>query len=201
MGQQNVTGNDHQIGVIVALKRRVSAHLKPQPAEHLRFVEGHPVSDPITQRTGNHIRIRGKPVTAFGILPAALPVERRGQIPVVEGDQGLDAIAQQFVAQIPVKLQACRIDGTRPLRQHPGPTDRKTVGVEPDSLHQGHILPPVVVKINGHIGIFAVGDLAGAIVNEGVPDGLSLAVGVPAALDLGGGGGGAPQKIFGKYAH
>jgi len=58
-----------------------------------------------------------------------------------------------------------------------------------------------VVKVDGHVSVFAAGDLAGAIVNKGIPDGLTLTVGVPTAFDLGGGGGSAPQKILGKYAY
>ena len=45
-------------------------------------------------------------------------------------------------------------------------------------LHQGHILSPAVVKINGDVGVLAVGDLAGAVMDQGVPDGLPFAVGV-----------------------
>ena len=201
MGQQNIAGNNHQIGVFVSLKGCMDTDLQPQSTKHLRFVEGHPVSDPIPQRTGNHIRIRGKPVVAFGILPAALSVECRGQIPVIQGDQRLNSVAQQFIAQVPVKLQTCLVDRACPLGQHPGPADGKTVGIQAHLFHQGHVLPPTVVKVDGHVSVFAVGDLAGAIVNKGIPDGLTLTVGVPTAFDLGGGGGSAPQKILGKYAY
>jgi len=120
---------------------------------------------------------------------------------VIQGDQRLNSVAQQFIAQVPVKLQTCLVDRACPLGQHPGPADGKTVSIQAHLFHQGHVLPPTVVKVDGHVSVFAVGDLAGAIVNKGIPDGLTLTVGVPTAFDLGGGGGSAPQKILGKYAY
>ena len=120
---------------------------------------------------------------------------------MVEGHQGLDAVLQQLIAEVLVKFDTGFVDLARALGQDAGPADGKAVGFQAHLFHQGHILPPAVVKINGGIGVLAVGNAAGAVVDQSVPDGLALAVGIPAALDLGGCSGGAPQKVFREFGH
>ena len=201
VGQQDVFGDAHHGLVVVVLKGCVNSCHQPQATEHLGLVEGEPVPHPARQGFGYDLRILGKPVGAGRVLPAPLPVKGGGQVPVVEGHQWLDAVFQQLVAEILVKSDARLVDLANTLGQHPGPADGKPVGLQAHLLHQGHILSPAVVKINGDVGVLAVGDLAGAVMDQGVPDGLPFAVGVPAALDLGGRCGCAPQEIFGEGGH
>lgn len=201
VGQQDVFGDAHHGLVVVMLKGCVNSCHQPQATEHLGLVEGEPVPHPARQGFGYDLRILGKPVGAGRVLPAPLPVKGGGQVPVVEGHQWLDAVFQQLVAEVLVEPDACLVHTAHAFRQHPGPADGKPVGLQTHLLHQGHILSPAVVKINGDVGVLAVGDLAGAVMDQGVPDGLPFAVGVPAALDLGGRCGCAPQEIFGEGGH
>jgi hypothetical protein len=201
VGQQDVPGDAHHGLVVVVLEGSVNPRHQTQAAEHLGFIEGKPALYPVCQGFGHDLCIFSKPVGAGGVLPAPLPVEGGGQIPVVEGHQGLDAVFQQLVAEVLVEPDACLVHTAHAFRQHPGPADGKPVGLQTHLLHQSHILPPTVVKVNGGVGVLAVGDLAGAVVDQGVPDGLPLAVGVPAPLNLGGCCGGAPQEIFGEGGH
>ena len=46
------------------------------------------------------------------------------------------SVAQQFIAQVPVKLQTCLVDRACPLGQHPGPADGKTVSIQAHLFHQ-----------------------------------------------------------------
>lgn len=72
-----------------------------------------------------------------------------------------------------------RIQGTLPVRLHPAPCDRETVGVEAKVLHQADVVGPEVVVVAGHIAQ-AVDDRTG-LAAEAVPDAFTLAVGVPAS--------------------
>ena len=114
---------------------------------------------------------------------------------------GADAVFQQFVAEVLVEFDPRLVDPSHPFGQDAGPADGKAVGFQAHLLHQGDVLFPAVVEIDGGVSVLAVGDLAGSVVDEGVPDGLAPAVGVPAALDLGGRCGGAPQKVLGEFGH
>ena len=83
MGQQNIPGDGEQILQAVLLKRSVIAHLQTGANKTLGFVEGHPVFYFALEGLGNETCVPGKPVHALGILPAALLVERGGQVSVV----------------------------------------------------------------------------------------------------------------------
>src|SRR5580700_1846499 len=64
-------------------------------------------------------------------------------------------------------------------------------------FHQRDIFSPPVIGIASYIARIAVPDLAGSV-GEAVPNGLAFAIFVPRALDLVGGGSGAPKKSLGK---
>src|SRR5690606_18690947 len=67
------------------------------------------------------------------------------------------------------------------------------VRVEPEALHELHVVGHAVVVVDGDLGGVAVGDVPGRA-GEVIPDRVELAVFMGGALDLGGRGRGTPDE-------
>ena len=179
------------------LKGRVGAEKHAHADEDLGLVEGHPGVGPIAQGFCDQFGVFRKPEGAFRVLPAAFAVQGGGQIPVIQGHQGLDPCLDQRVAELHIEAEARLVHLSGALRQDPGPAHGEAVALEPQLLHDGHVLPPAVVVITGHVAVLSVGHVA-ALMDQGVPDALAPAVLVPGSFHLGGGAGRAPEKILCK---
>src|SRR5947209_7681561 len=112
---------------------------------------------------------------------------------MIEGDERLDAVGQQFVDQPVVEIEAFRVRRTRPIGKYPRPCNRKPVGLDAQFLDQADVVLVPVIVIVGTVGIAAVRDLAGSV-GERIPDRAAPAVFVDGAFDLIGGGSRAPDK-------
>src|SRR5205085_2042095 len=119
------------------------------------------------------------------------------QVPVVEGGDGGDAGGEQRVHQPPVEVEAALVDGAGAARQHARPGDGEAVGGEAEVPHQR--------DVRLHAAVVVAGDVAGVAVahgvrrvGEAVPDARAGTVGERRALDLVGGGGGAPEEAVGE---
>src|SRR5690606_5779352 len=77
------------------------------------------------------------------------------------------------------------------------PGDGEAVGLQAGVAHEGDVLGPAVVVVAGDVAGAAALDRAGARA-ERVPDGEAFAVLAGGALDLVGGGGGAPDEVLGE---
>ena len=97
------------------------------------------------------------------------------------------------VGDPPIVVQAALVGRATPRRLDARPGDRVTIGLEVQLLQQRDVVAVAMVAVAGHIAGVAVLDVAGSVA-EPVPDGLALAIFLPGAFDLVGGGGGAPQK-------
>ena len=162
------------------------------------LVDGRPVRHPVAQAAEDLLGVCGKPVRAVAVEPAALVLERLGQVPMVEGGVRLYAGCQQGIHQAVVESQAERVGCAFPLGEDARPGDRKAVALKTQALHEVDVLAPAVIVVGGDIAGLAIGDVV-RLVGVAVPDTLTLAVGVPAAFDLVSGGGRAPGKPLWKF--
>ena len=151
---------------------------------------------------GEDLRVSPEGRDDLAVEPAALVLQRGGQVPVVERGQRLDAVREQLVHQLVIEAQPRLVDRAVPVGDDARPADGEAVGADAVLLHQRDILAEAVVAVAGHVAGVAVPDvLRAGIVAEFVPDAQALAVLVPGALALVGGAGHAPEKIFGKLFH
>ena len=131
--------------------------------------------------------------------PAAAILERLRQVPVVERDERLDAVREQLVDEAVVEVEAGGVHAAAALGEDPRPRDREAVGVETERAHQADVVAIAVVGVARDAAVVAVEDLPGRR-REAVPDALAAAVLGHRALDLVGGGRGAPDEPVGKRA-
>lgn len=124
-------------------------------------------------------------------------VQSGRQIPMVQGDQRLDAGGNQLIAQVAVKFQALLVDLTDSVGQDTAPADGEAVALQADLFHQGYIFLVAMIVITGYVAVLSVGDMA-AVVNQSIPDGFTSAIFIPGAFDLGCGRSYAPKKAFAK---
>ena len=176
-------------------ERGKAAHHISHHDEHLRLVEGHPVLDILGKCVHRNLHIIQIQVDDLRGFPSAQPIHPHRHVPVIQGDQGLDAIGFQFVNQIPIEGNPFFIHFAL-LRHDPRPADGETVALQPHLLHQRHVFLPAVIMITGFVAGFAVLQMFRV---GYVPDAGGLSVNVPCAFNLRGSTGRAPEKIFWKW--
>src|SRR3546814_9158746 len=71
--------------------------------DHPRLVQRHPFLHPPIEAAVHHRSIFGEPVRTIPVQPAALVVERGGQVPMVEREQRLDVVLEPFIDKPLVK--------------------------------------------------------------------------------------------------
>jgi hypothetical protein len=125
--------------------------------------------------------------------PASRVLERLRQVPVVERDVGCDPPRAQLVHEAVVEVEPRRVHGARAVGDDARPGHGEPVGVEAELRHQGDVLAVPVVVVAGHVAVVTPRHPAGRM-GEPIPDALAAPVLGDGALDLVGGGGGAPQE-------
>ena len=161
--------------------------------DHPGFVERHPLLHPAVERAVQHRAVFGEPVGAVAVEPAALVVQRRRHVPVIQREQRFDAVGQQFVDQLRVEIDARLVHPADALRQDPRPRHAEAVSLQAQIAHQLHVVLPAPVVIAGDVAGIAVEGHAGRV-REARPDAGAGAIGQRRALDLMRSGGRAPQK-------
>jgi len=192
VGQQQVVDGPRGRGRVLD-PGRVHASGVAQEGRAPGLVQGRPVAHPVGQGPVDRGRVLGEAVDHLAAGPAAGVLEGLGQIPVVEGDPGLDPALQQAVGQPPVEVEAGLVDRPAAVGLDPRPGDREPVGPQPQVGHEGRVLAVAVVVVGGHLAGVAAGDPPGGA-GEGVPDRGAAAALAGRPLDLVGGGGGAPDE-------
>src|SRR5260370_32043944 len=124
-------------------------------------------------------------------------VQRRGEIPVIERREGLNAFRQQRIHQTIIKIQACRVDGATPLGQDTRPGNRETIRAQAKLYPQVGIFLDRVVVVGCPLATLALIGLAWRG-REIVPDAGTPAILASRALDLIGGRGRTPKEMRGK---
>src|ERR1700680_4163983 len=116
---------------------------------------------------------------------------------MIERNQRPDVRLEQRIHQAVVIIDAFGIRRAGPGRLNASPRDRKAVAVQIKRPHQGNVLPPAMIGVASQVARVAVSDFAWSV-REAVPNGLALAVFIPRAFNLVGGGGRAPEKSLRK---
>lgn len=173
------------------------------PGHHVGVVHGQPVAHLPAEVPEAQLGVVAEEPGQDGTGPAAEGVlQGLRQVPVVEGDNGLDAQLPQAGQQPPVVRQPGGVGRRRPVGQQPGPGQREAVVRDPQAPQPLDVAEQVVVAVAGHVA--AHGPRRGGprrrgrTVGEGVPDGRALAALAPAALRLVGGAARAPEEAVGE---
>ena len=193
---------DARPGGHVAVSRREGAVHVAAVHDDPRLVDRRPQRHAVSERAEHHAGIIGEPVGHVTVEPAAVVVEGGGEVPVIEGDGGLDAAGEQRVDEAVVERDAARVHRAAAHGEDAAPRDAEAVGVEPEVGEQRHVLGEAVIVVARDVARVAVGDVtAPRRMREAVPDARPGAVGERRAFDLVGGRGGAPEKVSGKAIH
>ena len=108
-----------------------------------------------------------------------------------------DAVGQQFVDKAVVEIKAFGIRRTRAFREDARPSNRESIGLCAQRLHQLDVFLVQAIMVGRGIPIAVIGYGPGRV-RETVPDRWAAAIFVHGSLDLIGRGRRAPQKIVRK---
>lgn len=98
-----------------------------------------------------------------------------GQVPAIEGDDGLDVAGAQRIDETPIVVQAGFADCALAIGLHAGPGDGEAVNRDTELCHELDVRVDSVVVIASNVAIVPVVHSAG-IVGESVPDRPTLPV-------------------------
>src|SRR6202012_5745867 len=101
--------------------RRMYAKKVTRADKNGGFVHYHPIFYPVTEVFGANRNKLCKPVDDLAICPATLIFERLGEVPVVKGYPGLNALLQAIVDNFIVMIDTGLIDAANALRQNTRP--------------------------------------------------------------------------------
>ncbi len=162
------------------------------------FVERDPMLDTIAKRADDHVNILSKPGRCLAASKAAILFEERlGHVPMIERNKGGDVLCQQGIDQAVVVIETFSVDRALALRAHATPGDREAIRIHFQLGHDRHIGLEVVVGVAGNITRVSILDLPG-LAHKHIPDRGAFAIGIPAAFNLVGGGGGAEGETVGE---
>ena len=196
VGHQDVVAGLVAPGLVIVARGEAAVGIADVGGDGLvdRGPHGHRVTE-----GGEHlVGVLPEPLNGVAVDPAAAVLQHLGEIPMVKGDVGGDAVLIEGVNDPLVVVHALVVELSHTVRQDSGPGNGEAVGVDPQRLQGSEISVKLVVAVAGDGGQIPVMGLAG-LCGEGVPDGGGAAVFKGAALDLTGAGGDAPQKILGKW--
>jgi hypothetical protein len=188
-----VTAKGTYIGMILKLSDEVIFN-----GENADFIEGEDVLDPVAQTVSHQCSIFREPIGTLTVAPTAFFHKAQGQVPMIEGQVGFNAVFKQFIHQVTIKLNALFVDLARAIGQDTGPRDGEAIGFETHLLHNADIFFIKMVVVAGNIRAVAIFDFT-AIVVECVPNGRAFSVYIPRAFNLESGRSGAPSKVFLKH--
>ena len=173
--------------------RRVHAAQVPRAHHRRRLVERHPARHAVAQASGNGGSVVREPFRRITIGPPSPPLQRQGQVPMVERDKGLHAGLKEGVHQPVIESQPLLVHAPGTGGEDARPGDGKPVGAHSQLSYEIQVLTPAVVVIARNVAGITAGDVPGPV-REPVPDALALAVLVPRPFNLVGGSACAPEK-------
>jgi hypothetical protein len=189
--QQQVVRGD-EAGDALLPSRRVLAAGVAEERRAPRLVERRPRRDAVAERVVQRGGVLGEPVGGVAVGPAALVLERLGEVPVVERQPRADAGVVELVDETAVEVQPALVDGAG-VGAHPVPGHREPVRRQAEVAHHRDVLGHPVVVVAGDVARVPVHHGAGDPA-ERVPDRRRAAVLGGGALDLVRRGGGAPEE-------
>ena len=152
-----------------------------------RLVDRVPVLHPIAESVGDESRVVGEPVGGLAVEPSPVLLERRGEIPVIEGGERRHAGVEQRIHDPVVVVDARRVRGSRAGRLHAHPRDREPVPIDAEAREQIDVLLVAVEAVRARLGRGTVADGAGGL-DEVVPDRAAASAFAARAFDLEGRG-------------
>ena len=123
------------------------------------LVESAPLLDTVTKGAKSHVSEVHEVIYDFGADKALVAVlQALWQVPVVQGNNGLDSIIQELIDYVVVEIQALLVHGAAltAFRNEPGPADRQAEVFCAKALHESNVFLVAVVKVGR--------DVAGALV-------------------------------------
>src|SRR5690606_17643127 len=110
-------------------------------------------------------------------------LKRLGEVPVVQGGNGLDTTLLELVEELVVEVEAGLVPVARAGGLHTRPREAEAVRLQAEVRHDRHVVGvAVVVVVSDVTGVSVEGLPRG--VREGVPDRRATSVFVDGALDL-----------------
>ena len=189
---------------------------KGEMQQHIDLVEGKPVLHLALEAVEQHLAVVDVSIHHAAVLPAAVFFDQgNGGIKVADGDQRLDAVLMALVKNAVVEGKPRLVGpGVIAVGQDAGPRNGQPEALETHLRKQSDIFFIMVIQVNGLVAGVEMRVVAvqhfhiarchrktirakGGHIHRGKP----LAVCLPCALALIGGGSTAPQKTFGKAAH
>jgi hypothetical protein len=171
--------------------RCIPAHAVAEQRAHIGFVESGKMPDPVSVAARDQGGIVGEPKRDIAVLPSAKIVQRLRQVPMIEAQPGLYAVAEQFVDQTIVEVEAQAVGLAASLWQHAWPGHGKPVNLRAKAPHQRDVFAVAMVVVTRHIAGIAIGNTA-RLSAEQVPDAGAATVLCGSPLDLISRGGDAP---------
>ena len=184
--------------------------------QHVDLVEGEPVLHLALEAVEQHLAVVDIGVHHAAVLPAAVFFdEGNGGVKVADGDQRLDAVFMALVKNAVVEGQPRLVGlGVVAVGQDAGPRNGQPEALEAHLCKQGDILFIMVIQVDGLVAGVEMRSIAvqhlhiarchrKTVRTKGghIHRSQTLAVCLPCALALVGGGSAAPQKALGEFAH
>ena len=102
---------------------------------------------------------------------------------MIEGRKRFNPVREQFVQEAIVEVEAFGVRRASPVGKHPGPCDRKSIGLDAEPLEQANVFLVAMIVIVGAVAVAVVPDPAQRMA-ESVPYRLAAAVFLDRAFDL-----------------
>src|SRR5690606_29274054 len=169
----------------------------PQEAGAPRLVDGDPAVYPVAESPMQEVGELGEAGSGVAGGPATRVLQRLWQLPVVERQPRLDAVAEDLIHQALVEIEPGRVGRAGAVGLYPRPGDREPVRGDAQVGHEPHVIAEPVVVVARRLGGVAPGDRV-RHPREGVPDGLAPTPRGQRTLDLVRGGGGPPPEAAGE---
>ena len=201
--------------VFTFLKQHARPHERHME-QHIDFIEGQPIVNAPFVPVKDHLAVMQVGINHTSVFPAAVFFdEGDGRIKMANRNERLDAVFAAFIDQAVIEGETGLVgDRIIAVGQDARPCDGKTVDLETHLSKQGDILFVVMIQIDGLVGGIAVflitgqhfhlpaGDLHSVgTKGDHIYRGKAASIDIVSAFTLVGGGGTAPQKVFGEGTH
>jgi len=169
-----------------------------QDGHYPAFVHCDPMLHAVAEGGEADAGVVGEDVGHRRVEPSVIfHLEGGGQVPMVKGNPGLDAIGQEFINQAVVEGDTFFVAFSFPIGLDAAPGDAETVSFQAHLRHQGNVLFIAMIMVTGPVPIFGFCRPAGGM-TEYVPNVEALTAFEPGAFDLVTGRSGTPDEVFGE---
>jgi hypothetical protein len=144
----------------VADARRLCALRVPEEGDNPRLVVGDPLRHHVAEAVRHQRRVLREALGGVAHRPAPVVLARRGQVPVVQRRDRLDAALEQPLGEPAVERHAARVQPPAAVGLHARPRDREAVALERQPDHQVEVRTPAPVLVARDLAAVAARDRA-----------------------------------------